>query len=89
MPAKSQRASAVLRKLNVEKLLLQPTHERGGRLGLVFHDKNIHENRTVYGARFLARNAHMNATLQGTVKLRFGFVGPLGFEPLLPGSDQV
>jgi hypothetical protein len=89
LPAKSQRASAVLRKLNVEKLLLQPRHERGGHLGLVFHDKNIHENRAVYGARFLAGNAHRNATLQGTVKLRIGFVGPLGFEPLLPGSEQV
>jgi hypothetical protein len=65
-------AARLGRLADVEKLLPQPTDERGGHLGLLFRDKNMDENRTVYGAGLLARNAHRNTTLQGTRKLRIG-----------------
>ena len=78
-----------LAQADVEKLLPQPTDERGGHLGPLFRDKNMDENRTVYVARFVAHNAHMKATLQGTLKLRIGLVRSLGFEPLLHGNDEV
>ena len=78
-----------LAQADVEKLLLQPTDERGGHLGLLFEDKNMDENRTVHGAKLLAHNAHMNATLQGTRKLRIGLVRPLGCEPLVHGNDEI
>jgi hypothetical protein len=68
---KPQRTSAIFGKLNLEELLLQSAYERRGHLGLVFYDKNVHENRTVYGARLRARNARMNATLQSTAGLKF------------------
>lgn len=78
-----------LAQADVEKLLLQRTDERGGHLGLPFHDKNMDENRTAHGARLLAHNAHMNATLQDTLKLRIGLVRPLRCEALLHGNDEI